>query len=125
MTDRLVSTIDAAVTEFWGHVVDTCNRIISQANVYGFEFMDLPEPNVYQVSKALDSFVCPFLDTVTRIGDFSPESGIRIANIRQYNLHLREVVLALEEGNQENFKVAIEKLSSESMIFGKDLNPCS
>lgn len=119
MTDDVESAIDATITEFWGQVVHTCNRILSQAKVYGFEFMDLPEPNVYQVSKALDSYVCPFLDKIIREGDFSPESGIRIANIRQYNLHLREVVLALEEGNHENFKVAIEKLSSEAMIFGK------
>lgn len=117
MTERAVSAIDKAVTEVWDDVIQICNLVMKQANIYGFELMGSTEPNVHQVSKLLDSVISPLLDTMMRIGDFSPESGIKIANIRQYNLHLREISLALDKDDKQAFKAAVKKLSSEAHII--------
>ena len=111
------SSVDQSVEELWESVVHTCNRVISQAEFYGFQLMSLPDPNIHEVSKSLNLIVCPLLDELTNQAAFSPESGMKIANIKQYNLHLREIVLALDEGCADNFYKSVEKLSSEAMLI--------
>lgn len=112
-----VSPVDQKVEELWESVVATCNRVISQSKLYGFQLMSLPDPNIHKVSQALNVVVCPLLDKLTMQASFSPESGMKIANIKQYNLHLREIVLALDEGCVDSFAKAVEKLSSEAMLI--------
>ena len=64
-----VSAIDRSVGELWEQVVYTCNRVIHQANLFGFQLMSFPEPNVHDVSKQLDSVVCSLLDMLVRTAD--------------------------------------------------------
>ena len=45
------SQIDGKVQALWDNVVATCNRVLIDADVYGFELMGLADPNVHQIAK--------------------------------------------------------------------------
>lgn len=108
--------IDQRVQELWEQVIYSCNRVLKHANVHGFEFMHIPNPNVREMAWMLDKIVCPLLDSLAEKGQFSPESGIKVANIKQYTLHLRTITLALDQNDQEKFNEAVSSLGKESMI---------
>lgn len=110
-------TVDQSVQELWEQVVQTCNRVINQAEMHGFQLMALADPNVHEVSKMLDLIVCPLLDSLVKDAEFSPQSGMKMANIRQYNLHLREITLALDENCVDKFNTSVENLSREAMLI--------
>ena len=59
----------------------------------------------------------PLLDKLIASGDLSPTSGIKIANVKQYNFHIRAIVLALEQDDREAFNKAVSLLQNESMLF--------
>lgn len=118
MTTYLIDeAIDQSVQELWEQVVQTCNRVIHQTKIHGFQLMAIADPNVHEVSKMLDLYVCPLLDNLVKEAEFSPQSGIKIANIRQYNLHLREITLALDAKDRTKFNQSVENLSREAMLI--------
>lgn len=108
--------IDQRVQVLWEQVVIACNKVLKHANVHGFGFMDIPDPNVHEMAWMLDNVVCPLLDRLVVSGQFSPESGIKAANIKQYTLHLRVITLALDQQDEEKFNEAVARLEKESMI---------
>ena len=109
--------IDNKVQSIWEKIIHTCNRVLHHADRYGFQFMMLPEPNVKDLANTLEHIVIPILDDIIKSGSISPESGIKIANISQYTLHLREIVLSIELEDEKRFNSAIASLSKEAMIF--------
>jgi hypothetical protein len=111
------SLIDAEVIKVYEQVVDTCNKIIRQAKVFGFSFMEIPDPNIHSIASVLDNVIIPILDNLCKSGNFSPESGIKMANIKQYTLHIREIALALEENDRLCFERSVAALASEAMLF--------
>jgi hypothetical protein len=108
--------IDGKVQELWNNVVHSCNKVLSHAEIYGFQLMDIPDPNVRQIAKAFDTIVIPLLDELARDYDFSPESGMKIASIKTYALHLRAITIAIDENNMEAFNKNVDLLMSESML---------
>jgi hypothetical protein len=117
ITDIQDALIDKEVFSLYEQVIDTCNKILAHANVFGFSLMHVPDPNIHSIVIVLEGAVIPLLDMLVKSGDFSPESGIRIANIKQYTLHIREIVLALEQEDKIKFNRAVSLLKSESMLF--------
>lgn len=109
--------IDQEVVAFYGEAIATCNKILNQAKIYGFSLMHLPDPNIHSIVKLFENIIIPILDGLCKSGDFSPDSGIRIANIKQYTLHLREISLALEQGDKNKFSKAVSELQHEPMLF--------
>ena len=108
--------IDGKVQELWEGVVQVLNKVTLHADLYGFGLMDIPDPDVHKLAKTLDFVVVPLLDELARTVEFSPESGIKIANIKQYTLHLREITIALDDGNQESFDKTIDLLVKSPML---------
>ena len=113
----LDQVIDGRIQEIWEKVIHTCNRVLHQANYHGFELMHKANPNVHEVARTLEHIICPLLDEIVRNADISPDSGVRMANIRQYTLHLREMTIALDNGDQQKFNGAVSALDAESMLF--------
>jgi hypothetical protein len=79
--------------------------------------MDIPDPNIKQIAKAFDTIVIPLLDELARDYDFSPESGMKIANIRMYTLHLRAITIAIDSNDEAAFNKHVDLLMAESMLI--------
>jgi hypothetical protein len=109
--------IDCKVEELWENVVRSCNSVLSHAEIYGFQLMNIPDPNVRKIAKTFDSIVIPLLDELARDYDFSPESGMKIANIKTYALHLRAITIAIDENNVDAFNKNVDLLMSESLLY--------
>lgn len=108
--------VDGKVHELWESVVTTCNRVLYLAEFYGFQLMSLPDPNVHDLAKMFDTVVIPLLDQLARDHDFSPESGIKIANIKTYAMHLRAITIAIDEDDKDAFDTGVNLLMSENML---------
>ncbi|HRJ52301.1 MAG TPA: hypothetical protein PLE99_06015 [Candidatus Thiothrix moscowensis] len=111
------SLIDDEVKAIYEEVIHTCNRIINHSNIYGFQLMHIPDPNIHQMSRTLDEMVVPIIDRLVVYGDFSPESGLKIVNVRQYVLHIRELTLALANQDKSAFDQVVSVLKKEAMII--------
>lgn len=111
----MAGIVDDKVQELWNHVVQVCNRVLYQANVYGFQLMSIPEPNIHAVAKSFDTIVIPLLDDLANY-DFSPESGMKMANIKTYALHLRAITIAIDKDDKDEFDKNVDLLMSESML---------
>lgn len=120
MTDNVVSLEDKIIDEhvqvLWEGVVQTLNKVIHHANIYGFELMTIPDPDVHKISQALDNVVLPTLEIIIKGTEFSPESGLKMDNIKQYALHLREIRYAIDNNVKEDFDRIIALLESSPMI---------
>lgn len=108
--------IDNEVQEVYETVIQTCNKILNHADTLGFEFMHKPDPDVHQMSWLLETVILPTIDKLVLQGDFSPESGIKVANIRQYTLHIRQMTHALNSQNKVEFERIVTILNSEAML---------
>ncbi|KAF3978732.1 MAG: hypothetical protein HFP77_00400 [Methylococcales symbiont of Iophon sp. n. MRB-2018] len=111
------SIVDAKVQELWSNVVISCNKVLSHAELYGFQLMDLPNPNVRQIAKAFDTIVIPLLDELARDYELSPESGMKMASIKTYTLHLRAITIAIDKDDIVAFNKNVDLLMSESMLY--------
>lgn len=111
------SIVDLNVQKLWGHVVTSCNRVLHHAEVYGFQLMDLPDPNIHQMANVIDTVVLPVLDELARRYDFSPESGMKVANIRTYAMHLRAINIAIKENDSVAYYKNVDLLMAEPMIY--------
>jgi hypothetical protein len=109
--------VDGKVQELWNSVVLSCNRVLFHAKLYGFQLMEIPDPNVCQIAKAFDLVVIPLLDELSKDYECSPESGMKIATIKTYALHLRAITIAIDSNDVESFNKNVDLLMSESMIL--------
>ncbi len=112
----MVSIVDGKVERLWEHVVRSCNTILHHADLYGFELMTIPDPNVHQIAKMFDSIVIPLLDDLAKNYDFSAESGMKIANIKTYALHLRAITIAIDNDDKQSFEANVDLLLRETML---------
>lgn len=108
--------IDSEVHDMYVSVIQTCNKLLRQADLLGFENMSEPDPNIHEMSRSLDTVVIPVIEKLVQSGDFSPESGMKVANIRQYILHIRRMTEALDSQNKLEFDKIVAILDSEAML---------
>lgn len=108
--------IDGKVQILWDNVVFSCNKVLIHADVYGFQLMGIPDPDVHKIAKMFDTIVIPLLDELARDYDFSPGSGMKIASIKTYALHLRAITIAIDENDNDAFNKNVDLLMAESML---------
>ena len=111
-----MSLVDLRVNQLWENVIQSCTSVLRNAELYGFQFMHIPDPDVHQIAKSFDTVVIPMLDAICQNYTFSPESGIKIANIRTYSLHLRAITNAIHASNEEDFYRCVDLLLSEPLL---------
>lgn len=109
-------SIETEINRLWDSVVKHCNKTLKQADIYGFQLMDIQDPDVHTILKTLDKVVIPTLDAIIDEFDFSPESGMKVACIKTYTLHLRRISIAISNDDLESFNIAIADLQNEAML---------
>lgn len=110
------SLIDQHVFNSYELVVKICNKVLHNAGLLGIHLDVLQNPTVEKIVQIFDVVVIPTLDKLGSSGYLTPEGGLKVANIRQYALHLREIQIAIEKNDVEAFDVALNRLKSEAMI---------
>jgi hypothetical protein len=115
--DDIGAIIDTEVMRLYEHVIYTCNKILRQAKIFGFHFMNVPDPNIHEMVQVLEHLIVPVLDNLCDSGNFSPESGIKVANIKQYTQHIREIATALDKEDRDRFYAGVATLDKEAMLL--------
>jgi energy-converting hydrogenase Eha subunit H len=110
--------VRAIVAEMWKKTVRLCTTVLHQVDLFTFDLMQLPDPNIMDFEKIMRFVVCPLLDQVAGEGNIDPYHGMKVDNIRQYSLYLREIAQAIRTGNREKFDRYVELLAEQAMLPG-------
>lgn len=110
------SKVDKAVSILWAEVVSVVNKVLAHAEIYGFQLMNLPDPNVHDIARTLESAILPIINKLIDEYDFSPESGIKMCNIGKVSEILRDIVNALNNEDIDTFHESVDRLKSEAML---------
>ncbi len=102
--------IEDMVHEVWHLVTDIANRVLDHAHVLGFNFMDVPHPSVHDFIRILDIVLIPTIDRILSCGDVPPLAGMKLINVNQYYLRLRQISFALKDADEIAFTQAVEDL---------------
>jgi hypothetical protein len=105
------------VTNVAGEAIRFCNRVIRHADLYGYELMELPDPDVHKMGHLMDVFIIPLLDRVYQSPHLLPDDAMTIDNVRQYSLNLKNVIDAINRDSLEDFERAIQSLRDEAMLL--------
>lgn len=104
------------VEQAWEKTVSLSRRVIQHTKIYGFNLMELPDPDVHKLYDSLSVTVLPILEKIVADSNIQPDDGMKIDNIRQYILHLRKIVVSIDDDDQEAFNSAVDELNSEAML---------
>lgn len=77
-------------------------------------------PNAHQLERLLSMVIIPQLEVALSGGiDFTePHQQLMLNNVNQYALHLRRIVSAINEDNEQKFDQAVQELRGEAWIGG-------
>tara|TARA_A100000171_G_C2139929_1_gene154214 strand:+ start:8866 stop:9336 length:471 start_codon:yes stop_codon:yes gene_type:complete len=119
MTSEMVGKISHFDSEkyidfAWNTIVRVCNTVLVHADSFGFQLMHLPDPDIKKMYHNLQVLI-PLLEKITEL-ESDPEQNRIVINLRQYLLHLRTIVQAIDNQDEESFDRAIELLSNEAMF---------
>lgn len=112
-TDAIVSE---SINVAWESVVQACNTALHHADIFGYQLMSLPEPNIMSLYKNLNFSAIPILEKLLTDYDFDPDDGRKLMNIKHYLTLLKDIVLAIEADNEKEFTEAIDALKKQSFI---------
>ena len=108
---------DQIVEQTYDIIVRLCQKVKIAAELYGLEIArEMDRPTLAQICETIELVLIPVLDNVAVRGQFSPESGMRTANVRTYSIHLQQLCLAASNQDQQGFDDALENLKSEAML---------
>ena len=110
------SLIDKHIFDSYELVVRICNNVMRNAGLLGIHLDVLQNPTVAQIVKLLDYVVIPTLEKLSGSGHLSPEGGMKVANIRQYALHLRDLQIDITGNDVDAFDADLNRLKSEAML---------
>lgn len=108
---------DAVAEEIYNAVVRICHKVKKAADLYGLGLAEeMDKPSLAQVCSTIELVFIPMLDNVAVRDQFSPESGMKAANIRTYSIHLQTLCNAVDRQDQDGFDMALRNLKSEAML---------
>lgn len=108
---------DQIVNQTYEIIVGICQKVKTAADLYGIGIVtEMSKPTLAQLCETIEFILIPFLDRVAIRGQFSPESGMKTANVKTYSIHLHQLCLAADKQDQEGFASALENLKSEAML---------
>jgi len=105
------------VQKVLGRSIQFCLKVLSQVEIHAFKFMSDADPNVFEISHIFDFVILPILEKLESDPNLLPEDAIKIVNIQQYSLHLRNIVKALNKNDEPAFNQAVKELDSESFLL--------
>ena len=108
---------DEKVDKTYDIIVRLCRKVKVAAEIYGLDIArEMDKPTLAQICETIELILLPVLDNVAIRGQFSPESGMKTANVRTYSIHLQQLCLAAGNRDQAGFDLALENLKSEAML---------
>ncbi|MDC9720390.1 MAG: hypothetical protein PSN46_06640 [Gammaproteobacteria bacterium] len=100
----------------WEKTVSFCSKVVSHSKIYGFGLMHIPDPDIHKVHDLLTVVVLPVLEALSNSPHLPNEDGMKVDNIKQYILHIKMIVQAIENEDEEAFALAVSKLDNESFL---------
>lgn len=115
------ATIKEEVVGLWGNVFQVSNKIIKDANFYGFDLIDLiPDPNVHQILKSMKVINSLLEDIMDDIEDSEIQEHIEmtriILNAKQQILLMEKVAISLKQKDKVEFDSAINAMKNQATI---------
>lgn len=105
------------VITLWSVVFQASNTLIVQANMYGFELIEVvPDPNIHQMlmtMKGAESLLSIIIDNQV-FGDLHYDDARKLLNAREQLRSMQEVAIALKANDGVGFDVAIAKLEAQA-----------
>lgn len=116
LTEIELAKENLLVSACWNLVVQHSNRILFQAGLYGFKFMDMPNPNARELLRLLRIIVIPALKGLDKAGTIDPLNGVKINTMSRTISYICDITTALEKENQEDFAAAVTALRKQPLI---------
>jgi hypothetical protein len=110
------SEVSNLINEAWEGVIQVCNTALHHADVFGYQLMSLPEPNLAALYNNLNFSAIPVLEKLLTDYDFDHDDGRKLMNMKLYLNLLKDIVLAIEADKEEVFTKTIETLKNQSFI---------
>ncbi|MBM7423831.1 MULTISPECIES: hypothetical protein [Spongiibacter] len=114
--DQHANKISELADELWEKTVLFCNKVLHHSRTYGFTLMDIPDPDVHKICDSLETVVLPVLSKIVDRPELADEDHIKIANVRQYILHIQNIVQAIHQDDEAAFIDAVNALENESFL---------
>jgi hypothetical protein len=108
--------IQKGVEFVWNISVDFCQKVLRNTDLYGFNLQHIADPDVSKIHFTLTKVVIPILEVLKDDPNLSSEDGLRITSINQYLHHIKLIVVALRDNDEEGFENAVDALRQESFI---------
>lgn len=105
------------VTDVWARVFEASNRVIHQANNYGFLGMDvIPSPNIHAMLVTLQIFssVIDILITHAEKLTVGYDEIRLLLNAKEQITRMERIAAALKANNRADFNSALEQLERQA-----------
>lgn len=113
--EHLEQKIEEVIGQAWHMVIDISSKVLHQAKVHGFQFMDIQNPSVDDFISLLDVVILPVIEKLRSSGNVTPMAEMKLININQYHLRLRQISVALKQMDEIAFAGAVSDLRREIM----------
>jgi hypothetical protein len=105
--------IQEKVYKLWERVFEASNKIVAQAQNYGFNSIEIiPNPNIHQILHLLRGF--SGLITGLIDDELGPDQIRQLINAREQLIRMERVALALVNDDQVEFERAVAELESQA-----------
>lgn len=108
--------IKERVNKVWEAVFSASNKIVVQAQNYGFHGIELiPNPNIHVILGQL-RILCAIMGSILTSEDLDYEETRLILNAKEQLTRMELVSLALLAGNREDYDRAISELERQAVF---------
>lgn len=105
------------VEKLWASVFEASNKVIKDANIFGFESMGvIPDPNIHQMLATL-SIIDNMLEVILTLSQTAKvELGDTrlIFNAKQQILTMEQIATALNNDDRQSYDEAVERLKTQA-----------
>ncbi|GHH53039.1 hypothetical protein [[Pseudomonas] boreopolis] len=104
------------VGNIWQHVIRVVNKLIETHDTYGFgKFSEGMNPRLDIVVRAF-TVVDALLKALSESGQLDPDEYRQAINSRQCIYHTKQLALALEADNEEEYQRLIDLLTKQAPV---------
>ena len=108
-------SMEALVEDIWEDVFNYYDKVLKDADIHGFDLINLPKPNVKDFLNMLDVVIIPVLDRIADKGNTSYTATNKIINMKQCAIFLRQMVVAIQANDAVGFESALKELRAHNI----------
>lgn len=114
MSANTKASLEEIIISLWSSVIETVNKVLEADGKFGFNKIEASlNPSIEEILHGLG-----MIEAVLSVFVESPllehDETRRALNAKQCVLHIRRIAVALEGGNEAEYKEAIELLSNQA-----------